>query len=367
MIRTLALVSALWLAACGGGKSVPQGPSESSGAAIDPDGDLATTSEAVTFEAAGEGFAEHVVPGTLVRPTTPGRHPALVLMAGSGPTDRDWNNPLLPGKNGSAKLLAEALAKRGVIVLRFDKASVGENKAKLEGATFDIYREEGRAALAFLRARADVAPDRIYLAGHSEGGMHATRVAVEEGTAIGGLLLLSASGRTMSALVLSQLEAQLRTALPDRADAELAAIKTAFEEFVAGKPVDPTKVTQIPALQQLVAAIVNPTTATLARGMVNWNPGPELAKVPVHILVYNGAHDIQVDAVLDAGALSKANPQAELFVAPDADHVLKHETRTIPELRADLMSVQTGYNADSRTLDPTTLEAITNWLIAHPD
>jgi pimeloyl-ACP methyl ester carboxylesterase len=329
---------------------------------IDPDGEMPTVSEEVSFTAAG-----HSVPGTLVRPTTPGRHPALVLMAGSGPTDRDWNNPLLPGKNGSAKLLAEALARRGVVVLRFDKAGVAGNTAALGTATFDIYRDEGRAALAMLRARTDVAPDRIYLAGHSEGGMHATRVAIEEGSRLGGLLLLSTSGRSMQALILAQLEPQLRGALPDRADAELTAFRTALADFLAGKPVDPTKVTQIPQLQMLLNSLTNPGTATLARSMLGWDPLPEVAKVPVHILVYNGARDIQVDPELDAKVLGRANPQAELFIAPEADHVLKHETRTMAELRGDLMIVQTQMNAEGRSLDPATLDAITNWLIAHPD
>lgn len=363
--RGLGAVLALALAAGCGSKPAAQKSGESTPALyvpIDPDGDFAIVSEAVTFDAAG-----HPVPGTLVRPTTPGRHPALVLMAGSGPTDRDWNNPLLPGTNGSAKLLAEALAKRGVVVLRFDKAGVGENKAKLDTVTFDIYRDEGRAALALLRARGDVAPGRIYLAGHSEGGIHATRVALEEGTQIGGLLLLAANGRSMQALILAQLEPQLRAALPDRADAELAAIRTAFADFIAGKPIDATKVTQIPQLQMLVGSITNPASATLARSMIAWDPLPELAKVRVHILVYNGARDIQVDPVIDAEALGRANPQAELVIAPAADHVLKHETRTMAELRANLGIVQTQMNADGRTLDPWTVEAITNWLLVHPD
>lgn len=362
--RTRALIASatLALAACGG-KATPtiETPSElPAPSLIDPDGDFAITSEEVTFEAAG-----HAVPGTLVRPDAPGPRPALVLMAGSGPTDRNWNNPLLPGDNGSAKLLAEALAKRGLVVLRFDKAGVGANKASLEGATFDIYRDEGVAALALLRARPDVAKDRLYLAGHSEGGMHAIRVALQEGTAIGGLLLLSASGRSMTALILSQLEPQLRTALPASADAELTAIKTAFSDFVAGKPVDATKVSKIPQLQQLVQAIVNPATASLSRSMVGWDPLPELAKVGLHILVYNGGRDIQVSPELDAKVLARANPQAELVIVETADHVLKHETRSMQELRASLPLVQSQMNAADRTLDPATLDAITNWLIAH--
>src|SRR5690349_21737010 len=63
--------------------------------------------------------------GTLVRPAGPGPFPAVVMVAGSGPTDRDWNSPLLPGSNGSARLLAEALAQAGIASLRYDKRASG--------------------------------------------------------------------------------------------------------------------------------------------------------------------------------------------------------------------------------------------------
>jgi hypothetical protein len=63
--------------------------------------------------------------GTLVRPVGPGPFPAVVMVAGSGPTDRDWNSPLLPGTNGSARLLAEALARAGIASLRYDKRGSG--------------------------------------------------------------------------------------------------------------------------------------------------------------------------------------------------------------------------------------------------
>jgi uncharacterized protein len=75
--------------------------------------------------------------GTLVRPSGPGPFPAVVMVAGSGPTDRDWNSPLLPGTNGSARLLAEAVARAGIASLRYDKRASGpharENMQALAG------------------------------------------------------------------------------------------------------------------------------------------------------------------------------------------------------------------------------------------
>jgi hypothetical protein len=75
--------------------------------------------------------------GTLVRPDGEGPFPAVVLVAGSGPTDRDWCSPLLPGTNGSARLFAEAFAEAGIASLRYDKRVSGpramENVPKLIG------------------------------------------------------------------------------------------------------------------------------------------------------------------------------------------------------------------------------------------
>src|SRR4029079_2853641 len=121
-------------------------------------------------------------------------------------------------------------------------------------------------------------------------------------------------------------------------------------------------VTSIVPIQQLVRAVVNPATATLARGLVTFEPLPVVAQVHVPIFVYGGMKDVQVDPELDAKKLAAANKRATLFVAPEADHVLKHEMKTIAELRGNLMAVQTGYNAEGRELDPATVNAIVGWL-----
>ena len=63
--------------------------------------------------------------GTLVRPSGVGPFPAVVMVAGSGPTDRNWNSPLLPGPSGGARLIAEALAAAGIASLRYDKRASG--------------------------------------------------------------------------------------------------------------------------------------------------------------------------------------------------------------------------------------------------
>src|SRR6201989_1179321 len=70
-------------------------------------------------------LGETTMYGTIVRPVGPGPFPAVGMWAGRGPTDRDWNSPLLPGSNGSARLLAEMLAQAGIASLRYDKRGIG--------------------------------------------------------------------------------------------------------------------------------------------------------------------------------------------------------------------------------------------------
>jgi pimeloyl-ACP methyl ester carboxylesterase len=318
------LVALAVLASCKGGGNEP----------------AAITSEPVTF-------GSNAVPGTITHPRAEhGRYPGIVIIAGSGPTDRDWNSPLIASKNGSGKLLAEALARHDMVVLRYDKAGIGENKTAHSAVTFDMYRDDARAGLALLRARADVDPKHLFVAGHSEGGEHALRVALAEKDQIAGVLLLSAAGRTMLDVLFTQLTAQ--GAKPDAFRAEL-------DDFAAGKPPGKT----------LTALGISPDAADMARELMTFDPSAAIAQITVPVFIYNGQHDLQVDPELDAKVLAAHHPGATLFLAPEADHVLKHEPKSLAELRENMLLTQARYNATDRDLDPATLAAILDWLAAH--
>ncbi len=368
-----ALVGAL--AACGGPSAqrvelpATKPPLEIQVGRFDPTANVPVVSQEITFPVEG-----HTVPATVVHPTT-GVWPAIVLMAGSGPTDRDWNNPLITGKNGSGKLLAEALAKRGAVVIRFDKAATAANKLPPEQVTLDTYVDEGRGALTYLRGRPDVDPHHMYLAGHSEGGIHAIRVAIAEGGRIAGLVLLSSAGRTMKDITVGQLDAQFKQAVAtgqvpaDLAKAQMASISSALDDFVEGRPVDPTAVSAIPAIQQLIGAIVNSPNTKLLRDLFGYDPGGAVGKLRVPVFVFNGLKDMQADPERDAARLEKllhdAGQDVTLFLAPDANHVLKHETRSTAVLRRDPTLGTDNYNAPAAVLDETTIAALGNWIATH--
>lgn len=324
------------------------------------------TEEPVTFHAGVRS-----IPGTITEPRSPGKWPAVLLLAGSGPTDRNWNSAVIPTKNGSGALLANALAKHGAVVLRFDKAgSSADNQGPpLSEWTLDTYLEESAAALSLLRGRSKVRPDRIFIIGHSEGGIHATRLA--QTSDVAGVVYLSSASRTMADTIIAQLEAQLRnpkTKLSEKAvEQEIGGLRQAFADFMAGKPVDAQKASRIPQLQQLVAGLINPVTANLTRELLGYDNAVEAPKGKGPFFVFAGGKDVQIDVELDAKRLEKALRDAgkdvTFHLSPEADHVLKHEPKTMEELRADPVSVQNAYNADGRVLDKDFVDALVGWLV----
>ena len=324
-------------------------------------------SEEVTFVAGGR-----TIPGTLVHPDS-GSGPGLLLLAGSGPTDRDWNSPLLPGKNGSARLLAEAMAARGVTVLRFDKAFSGKNPGlPIADLTLDTYREEASAALDLLSSRAEVDAARVFVAGHSEGGIHAARLAESRGDQLRGVILISAPGRSLREVLEVQLEHNILDSAGmtrDQIEAEMARIKTALRSFVAGQDVDPKSVSSHPSILAVMTALMSPQVAHIGRALASFEPAQAAAAIAAPVLVLQGAKDVQVDPVEDAERLRAARRSArkavDYYLSPLADHVLKAESRPLEEIRASPQLLQTVYNAPDRTLAEDLVEALARWIREH--
>lgn len=118
------------------------------------------------------------VRGTLTQPAGMGPHPGIVFVAGSGPTDRDWCSPLLPGTNCSGRLMAEALTREGFMTLRYDKRASGthaqENIPRLVGRiSMQSHLDELIGAVDTLRSDGDVDPARLFVLTSSEGAIHA--------------------------------------------------------------------------------------------------------------------------------------------------------------------------------------------------
>ncbi len=162
----------------------------------------------VTIPASGFSLA-----GTLTSPPQAGRlkHPAILLVAGSGPVERDETVAGIP----IFAQLAGALAERGFIVLRYDKRGVGQSGGRSESVTLDDYADDVISAVKWLAKRRDVDKRRITVAGHSEGGAVAMMAAGKE-KKISSLVLIATPGTTGVDLILAQQQHLLDTLkLPD--------------------------------------------------------------------------------------------------------------------------------------------------------
>lgn len=307
--------------------------------------------------------------GTLVRPVGAGPFPAVVLVAGSGPTDRDWNSPLLPGSNGSARLIAEALARVGIASLRYDKRASGpharENMQALIGKlSMQSHVDELAGAVRTLAGQSYFRRDRIFAVANSEGTLHALNYQIHSpAIPLAGLVLIAPPGRAVGAVARSQLAAQA-AGLPN-GDALLALYDEAIVRFMAGEPVAPD-----PALpqgvQQVLQALETPANLPFARELWMSDAATLLRQVDVPVLVIIGKKDIQVDWHADGEPLQRAAAGREdvTFLFPEnANHILKYEPRPRSELAAG--EVVTGYNAPDARLDPDALASIVEWLAAH--
>ncbi len=178
----------------------------------------------------GEG--QWQLPGTVTTPTAGGPWPAVVLVHGSGPNDRAE----AIGPNKPFRDLALGLASRGIAVLAYDKRSLthGAAMATVEGMTVqDEVVDDAMLAVALLRATDGVDPDRVWLLGHSLGGMLAPRIA-EQADRLAGLVILAGAARPLEELILEQtrylserdgtVTAEERSAL-DKVGEQVAAIR----------------------------------------------------------------------------------------------------------------------------------------------
>src|SRR5450755_4034255 len=168
----------------------------------------------------------YALPSTLFLPASDGAAPCVVFFAGSGPTDRDWRSPLLPGKNGSGAQLALALQTRGVGSIRFDKVGSGLNMPKrnapadlkmLEVLSLAHYIDEAVAEFDELARRNRCA--MIFLLGHSEGSIHASSAAIakQADRHFGGFISLSGPARSILETAIEQIRTMRTKAGSDAA------------------------------------------------------------------------------------------------------------------------------------------------------
>lgn len=262
--------------------------------------------------------------------------PVVLIIAGSGPTDRDGNSSVLPGKSDSNKLLAQGLLARGIGSLRYDKRGIGASaKAMVSESAlrFDMYVDDAVAWIADLRRTKRFS--RIVVAGHSEGSLIGMLAAVRGGA--DGYVSLEGAGRPAPALLKAQV-AKSPGVTPDVA-ARAGAI---IDELTAGRTVD-----DIGPLSALFRPGIQPY-------LISWfkyDPAREIAKLRVPSAIVQGTADRQT-GVAEGELLHAALPAARYVVVEGMNHVLKHA----PDISDSGMIA--GYTNPALPVEPAVIDAV---------
>ena len=248
-----------------------------------------------------------VLHGTLlVPPPSADPVPVVLIHAGSGPTDRDGNSPLLAGPNNSLKLLAEGLATLGIASVRFDKRGIGASRAagaREEDLRFDMLIEDAAGWIRLLRS--DPRFSSVTVVGHSEGSLIGMVAARRAGASA--FVSVAGSGRPAQDIIREQLGAQLSPTM-------MAGAARGLDALAAGRLADSVP----PGLESLFRRSVQPYLISWFR----YDPAKEIAALTVPVLIAQGTTDLQVP-VGDARLLASAAPHARLLLVEGMNHVLK--------------------------------------------
>ena len=259
----------------------------------------------------GSGFT---LVGTLSRPErVGGRLPAVVLVGGSGPQDRD---ELVSGVPILGQL-AGAIANAGFAVLRYDKRGIGQSGGRTESASLADFAEDVRAAVKMLSDRKDIDPKRIAVMGHSEGGAIALLAASKE-KRIAAVALLEAHGTSGAELILSQQKRALdrMTLSPEEKQAKIDLQKRVNEAVITGKGLD-----------QLPPEIRRQADNVEFQSLLSNDPARVMPDVKQPLLIVQGSLDTQVEPYnadrLEALARKRKNsPPVEVVRVAGVNHLL---------------------------------------------
>jgi len=329
----------------------------------------------VTFPGGANGVA---LAGTLTLPPASlgdGPFPAAVLVAGSGPNDRD--ETILRHK--LFLVLADDLTRRGVAVLRYDKRGVGKSTGSYALATSRDFADDAQAAFAYLKTQPHINAAKVGLIGHSEGGLIAPMVAAKSPT-VAFLVLLAgpgypgeriiaeqaaligkAEGASDADVALSQvLEKKLLAVAATEADPLAARTQIAAllaQSLAALTPAQKKKIGNTgPLLQAQSAALVSPWF----HYFLTYDPAPTLRQVHCPVLALGGSLDLQVPPAENLAAIRSA-----LKAGGNADVT----TTELPGLNHLFQTAKTGspseYGTIEETVAPALLKTVGDWVGAH--
>jgi alpha/beta superfamily hydrolase len=319
-----------------------------------------------TNEKAGINLA-----GTLTIPEGDGSFPAVILISGSGPNNRNGD------KMGHKPLwvIADFLSRNGIAVLRYDDRGVGQSQGSPLNTTSGDFATDTEAAFIYLRTRKEIEPESIGLAGHSEGGLIAPIVAASDNR-IAFIIALAGPGVTGDQILHKQNydisiisggeEKQIKESIsinrklfailkkePDNTKAETR-ISEIYKKALTKEKKSPEEIDQ--ALIQLNASL-SPVSYNWFRYFISTNPADYWKKVKCPVLALNGDKDLQVAADVNLPAIEKAlksggNKAVTTMKLPELNHLFQHCKTGLPA----------EYGEIEETFSPEVLKIMSDWI-----
>jgi len=327
-------------------------------------------SEDVTFK---NVEANITFSGTLTLPAKEGNYPAVILITGSGPQNRDGevvgHKPFL--------VISDYLTKKGIAVLRYDDRGFGQSTGDFKSGTSLDFATDVESAIVYLKSRREINQSKIGLIGHSDGGMIAPIVAAKSDD-VAFIVLLAGPGIQGGKLLMMRQELLLKAM--GMSEAEILELKKSNEEtfkIISGSK-DPKTIKAdlikyskehsagIPSRlipegmtkDEFVAAQIEEMTSPWFIYFLHYDPAPTLEKVTCPVLALNGSKDVQVPSQENLTAIGNAlkkggNENITIKELPDLNHFFQ-ECKTCSLIE---------YATIDQTFSPTALTEISDWLL----
>jgi hypothetical protein len=297
---------------------------------------------------------------TLTIPQGKGPFPGVLLITGSGPQDRDetlmGHKPFL--------VLSDYLTRHGIAVLRADDRGTGMSTGVFANATTADFATDAEAGIAYLKTRSEVAPHKIGLVGHSEGGVIAPMIAARDkdvafivmmaGTGVPGDQVLVAQGEAINIANGTSHTEAARKATKEREILKL--IETEKDQATLEKELRDKMSGDVPEGQ--IGAQIKQATSPWFKYFLTYDPATALRKVTCPVLAINGSLDKQVLPDQNLPAIRKALEEAgnrhfEIDELPGLNHLFQTAKTGSP----------TEYAEINETISPVALEKISSWIL----
>lgn len=312
--------------------------------------------------------------GTLTLPKEKGPFPAVVLISGSGPQDRDetvfGHRPFL--------ILADHLTRQGIAVLRYDDRGFGKSTGDPTNATSADFATDALAAVRYLQTRKEINPRKIGLLGHSEGGLIAPMVAVQAPDEIVFIVLLAGPGVTGEELILLQTKLIARAnGVPDALIVKNLEVQRKIFAFVKERSEAPEAENGLRELfreelarwsdeekqalglsEAVIEAQIKQILSPWFRYFLTYDPRPTLAKVKCPVLALNGEKDLQVPPSQNLPEIIKAlevggSSDYTVVKLADLNHLFQTSTTGSPSEYAQI----------EETFSPRALRVVSSWIL----